>query len=267
MSHRFRTTKATIASGGFTLVELLVVIGIIALLVSILLPSLSKATEAARQTKCASNMRQIYLAVQMYAGDNRGGLIIPPVIGEQATSARTDYGFYMANANIGVYDYANGGLWTYLSPTQKGREDVFNCPTDLANGNTRLARWGSMQVVERNFSYSFNAQLRFNDYLYPSGPPAPMLNPSGIQWTDIKQQTQKIIIIEEQYPNDGCAYLVNAADADDELSARHSRRGNHCYADGHVEAVHPQDLGFTPDGTRAVNTKLTNSAVDLFRVY
>jgi prepilin-type N-terminal cleavage/methylation domain-containing protein/prepilin-type processing-associated H-X9-DG protein len=58
--------------GAFTLVELLVVIGIIALLISLLLPSLNKAKKAANRTVCMSNFKQMFLAMQMYSSENRG---------------------------------------------------------------------------------------------------------------------------------------------------------------------------------------------------
>lgn len=59
----------------FSLVELLVVIGIVALLMSLLLPVLSKARKAASSTKCLSNMRNMQIAHLMYVGESRGHLI------------------------------------------------------------------------------------------------------------------------------------------------------------------------------------------------
>lgn len=57
---------------GFTLVELLVVVGIIALLISILLPSISRANAAAKRTYCLSNLRGVFQSLAFYAEENRG---------------------------------------------------------------------------------------------------------------------------------------------------------------------------------------------------
>jgi prepilin-type N-terminal cleavage/methylation domain-containing protein len=76
---------------GFTLVELLVVIGIIAVLISILLPTLGRARTQATRTQCLSNMRQLATYLHMYASDNRGA-IPPQLLG--VDSYQTTWAFY-----------------------------------------------------------------------------------------------------------------------------------------------------------------------------
>src|SRR5258708_29528900 len=117
-----RPKALTSSRCAFTLIELLVVIGIIALLLAILLPALNKVRENARAIKCASNERQIMVAMFTYASENKNKLPIFPTIPDQ--NVTTPY-LAMVMESLGTYSYIKGTLWTYVGRGQEARRAVF----------------------------------------------------------------------------------------------------------------------------------------------
>src|SRR5690242_11985151 len=105
---------------GFTLVELLVVIGIIALLISILMPALSNARRSANGVKCLSNLRQIGVAVQMYAGDYKG--TIPVCRVDQGNPLRS---YYWMDLLAPYASRLTQGTYTNASDTDEFQKSIF----------------------------------------------------------------------------------------------------------------------------------------------
>jgi len=121
---------------GFTLVELLVVIGIIALLISILLPALNKARQHAQTVACLSNQRQIAMSMIQYANDNKG--VLPP------------YGeIHAGNPYLQPDEYWYNKLSRYVSRTGQFFYGVnfMRCPSQ--HDDTRFATYGV------NYGYTY----------------------------------------------------------------------------------------------------------------
>ena len=143
---RMKTKRA------FTLVELLVVIAIIGILAALLLPALSKAKARAQRTACLNNLKQINLAIQLYAGDNHDAL--PSVPDTDALFEGTGTNCCNIFYKRLVKNYI--GLQGASSPQDK----VFACPADTFGYDDTgyVAEGWHDQAITDYSSYGYNGQ-------------------------------------------------------------------------------------------------------------
>ena len=221
-------------NGGFTLVELLVVIGIIALLVSILLPALNKARMQAAMIKCQSNMRQLMLGVNTYASENKtqlpwcnwGGVNDNTVYGYGWLFARPDKRAAYIPLYTGTPEKAviSGVMWQYMKDTR-----MYHCPLDDAP-----VRLGTNVMT----SYLMNgAQCGYGKLGTGAN-----VNIPGLRSVQLKHPSEYVLLWEVIEPGVGPQKLSGAPwndgasqPAEESLSSRHYTGANVACVDGHVE--------------------------------
>ncbi len=217
----------------FTLIELLVVISIIALLLSILMPSLNKVKESARRVVCSTGLRQITFGILLYANDHEK----TPSWGWQFNEDN-----WTSPTDDQLEAFAKGGtVWPYIES-----EDVFLCPStpkrfepgEFGHG-ANIWGWDP----EPRWTYVLNSTPGFHEdptRVLPNG-----LLDWGFKISKVNPNPENVMMIFEQNMSDYHSYdnsiNIFAPHTDpptighDSPAFYHSEGSNLAYYDGHVE--------------------------------
>ncbi len=211
----------------FTLIELLVVIAIIAILAAMLLPALTQAREAGRQTICRNNMKQATNAYYMYADANNSWL---PMYRRNAYPDYVSFQNLLAE-HLGIENATEGGsnrVAVYWNSKTFARNAVFICPSGVGKQTKLGNSTGHFYYQNANWQlegFNINGQYRYGNY--PKLPS--FVNPSAaILMMDLWQAQ-----LDGDGSNDALPYNS------------HDRVRNLLYVDGHVSYITRGDDQFS----------------------
>lgn len=242
MYHRLNGLErrtANHAVAGFTLVELLVVIGIIALLISMLLPALNRARRAATSLTCMSNLRQIGLSIQFYSNDFNG---IVPLASNGTLLGKAQNGNDVFNWMhwLNERKYINGG-GTQNGQRTYAENGIGICPehpTPIPEAPTDgwMATWFGTYAANGHF-----------DYAKPAG--------MGLNWATsfvpvkkIRRTSDVLLVSEIKVTRGNSIQLIDpdggGAFPQFTLAQRHpNKSSNVLFADGHVDNMVLKSFG------------------------
>jgi len=231
------------------LTELLIVIGIIALLIGILLPALNRARDAAATVKCMSNLRQIGLAYQLYRNANKNWM--PPGLIQKIALPVTDpnfqsrFDFFPADPGVAPLTWADG-----LINGKFATRDVFDCPSV---DSTALVGGLGTKRTERGLEYSINGLIQWNfGRLIGIRDIDESEESINGQWSAfdawpyklIRRQSEGMLVMDNALPRRSIYYIFPNDPNMTPGRLRHASRKkvNMLFFDGHVETREPARL-------------------------
>jgi prepilin-type N-terminal cleavage/methylation domain-containing protein len=222
---------------GFTLIELLVVIAIISILAALLLPSLSKAKSQAGKATDLNNLKQIMIAMHLYASD--AGDVLPSANWDAGGGSLPGWLYTPSGAN--AFDLKTGQLWPALHDPK-----VFVCPND----DLQMWHWSDLKQVDmqrpqRLSSYAMNGAVVGYSYAYEhSHPPARLAQmlPGDCAFWESDET-------DPQHFNDGANYPPEG------VSGRHSAGGIQAAFDASVNYIKLAQW-YSEDVTNALRNRL-----------